>query len=60
MSGTTPLKVVRPKYILPQLHEKTHFKAALEYAIGQDMTAQSLRDDNKVIKKIIQDSHLKL
>ena len=34
-SAGMPLRLVRPKYLLPGLHDKTHFKAALEYSLGE-------------------------
>lgn len=30
----TKLKRAEPKDMLPQLHQKTHFRAAMEYSIG--------------------------
>ena len=33
-----------PKNLFPQLHEKTMFKAAIEYSMGNQQTTRSLND----------------
>lgn len=34
MGSGSPTRLARPKYLLPTLHEKTYFKAAIEYSLG--------------------------
>ena len=40
-----------PKNLFPQLHEKTMFKAAIEYSMGNQQTTRSLNDQNLSIEK---------
>lgn len=40
------LKTIAPKQLLPKLHQKTHFKAAYEYCLGEKLTHRSLHDNN--------------
>jgi hypothetical protein len=39
----TPMRV-QPRHLLPKLHEKTMFKAAIEYTMGEAITTRSLID----------------
>lgn len=63
--GASPRKghtimIVKPPQILPNLHLKTHFKAAVEYTIGgPDHTHRSLINDTDDMEKIIQEGHAK-
>lgn len=62
--GTSPRKagtimIVKPPQILPNLHLKTHFKAAVEYSMGPDHTHRSLINDTDDMEKIIQEGHAK-
>ena len=38
-----------PKNLFPTLHEKTMFKAAVEYSMGQQITARSLVDKDNIV-----------
>lgn len=52
--------IVKPPQILPNLHLKTHFKAAVEYSVGgPDRTHRSLINDTVDMEKIIQEGHAK-
>ena len=52
--------IVRPPQILPNLHLKTQFKAAVEYSVGgPDRTHRSLINDTVDMEKIIQEGHAK-
>lgn len=46
-------RIARPKYLLPTLHEKTHFKAALEYSLGTELTHRSLHDKGGKVERAI-------
>ena len=48
-------KKVMPVHLLPQLHKKTHFKAAASYALGAETTARSMHDTNGDIEAAIRD-----
>lgn len=50
-----PGKRVLPQNLLPQLHQKTHFKAAAEYALGQATTTRSMHDTEGDIERTIRD-----
>ena len=49
----SPRRVAIPKNLLPALHTKTHFKAAVEYSLGPDLTHRSLHDENGKVEKAI-------
>ena len=38
-----------PRHLFPNLHEKTLYKAAVEYSMGTQITASSLRDKKNTI-----------
>ena len=53
---TSHSNAVRPRLILPNLHEKTHFKAAMEYSIVDTIdTQRSLVDVNHYIQRVVED-----
>lgn len=43
-------KFLKPKNLLPNLHQKTHFKAAVEYTLGEEVTHRSLHDKTNEIE----------
>jgi hypothetical protein len=43
--------------LLPHLHDKTHFKAAFEYSLGDELTHRSLHDNGREIERHIKDGH---
>ena len=45
------MKVVNPRDFLPILHEKTHFKAATEYSIGDISKNANNRQMELLIKE---------
>ena len=51
--SAVPPRLARPKHLLPKLHDKTHFKAAIEYSLGDQVTTRSLHDDQKEIERYI-------
>jgi hypothetical protein len=54
-SVSTTYKLVRPKEILPNLHKKTHYKAAQEYSmIDKNNYKSSLDDRDREIEKQLQ------
>lgn len=53
---TSHSNVVRPRFLLPNLHEKTHFKAAMEYSIVDTIdTNRSLADVDHYIQRVVED-----
>ena len=50
---TSPLRTGGAKDLLPTLHAKTHFKAAVEYALGPELTHRSLHDERGRVEKTI-------
>jgi len=56
---TSVSKIVRPKYLLPSLHAKTHFKAAIEYSLGPELTHRSLHDKNRKMETAIFEEYQK-
>lgn len=60
-SVSTQHKIIRPKEILPNLHIKTHFKAAQEYSILDKHTYNStLNDENREIERQLQDANFQI
>ena len=51
---------LQPKNLLPQLHEKTFFKAAMEYSLGDRITTKALNDTEGSIQKQVLDSQAKM
>ena len=47
--------VVNPRHLLPEMHDKTMFKAAVEYSMGKNITTRSLVDDESSIEKQVLD-----
>lgn len=43
-------RFLQPKNLLPNLHQKTHFKAAVEYTLGEEVTHRSLHDKKNEIE----------
>ena len=62
VSNQKAIKKVKllPKNLFPQLHEKTMFKAAIEYSMGNQQTTRSLNDHNLSIEKQVLDGQAKL
>lgn len=56
---TSPTRSARPKSLLPTLHAKTHFKAAVEYSLGPELTHRSLRDQRGKVEKTIFEEYQK-
>ena len=57
----TAAQTIRPRYILPNLHDKTYFKAANEYRMIDKNTNRSLNDaKNREIEKQLEDAHYKM
>ena len=52
-------KFLKPKNLLPNLHQKTHFKAAVEYTLGEEVTLRSLHDKNNEIEQMLYDNYQK-
>ena len=52
--------MVKPKQLLPILHRKTHYKAALEYRLGNNIPPSSLKDNTHEIEKLIHECHTKI
>ena len=50
----TLTQVVRPKNLLPQMHNKTLFKAAMEYAMGTEISTRTLKEHSEFVEKQIQ------
>jgi hypothetical protein len=48
-------KTVRAINLLPTLHQKTHFKAAVEYQMNDQLTNRSLKENNRELERILQD-----
>ena len=46
---------VNPRHLLPEMHDKTMFKAAVEYSMGKTITTRSLVDDESSIEKQVLD-----
>jgi hypothetical protein len=42
---------INPRHLLPGMHDKTMFKAAVEYSMGKTITTRSLVDDESSIEK---------
>lgn len=59
-TGEDKIKKVKPIHLLPILHNKTHFKAAMEYSMNDTLTQRTLRDDNRNIERMLQDAHAKM
>ena len=38
---------------MPKINEKTFYKAALEYSLGQSASQRSVFDKNQIIEKVI-------
>ena len=63
VSNQKAIKKVKllPKNLFPHLHEKTMFKAAIEYSMGNNQqTTRSLNDHNLSIEKQVLDGQAKL
>ena len=43
--------ILEPKQILPKLHDKTHFKAAQEYSMGNETVTKAMHDPSMTIQK---------
>lgn len=50
---SSPPRAGAAKDLLPTLHAKTHFKAAVEYALGPELTHRSLHDERGRVEKTI-------
>jgi hypothetical protein len=50
-------RFLKPKNLLPNLHQKTHYKAAAEYTMGEEVTHRSLHDKNNEIEQMLYDNY---
>ena len=55
----SPKRMAMPKDLLPTLHLKTHFKAAVEYSLGPGLTHRSLHDKGGQIERTIFEEYQK-
>lgn len=56
---TSPDRTGRAKDLLPTLHAKTYFKAAVEYSLGPELTHRSLHDQGGKVEKTIFEEYQK-
>ena len=47
---------IHPRQVLPSLHNKTHFKAAQEYMLGDSARTKSMRDQDGDVERSIRNA----